>query len=112
MTVSFVGTIGEVYIPSGSNATRAIVSDIECSDATAITIQSPTTLDALTFTIEVSQDGTTWATANDGTGDLPVPAASKAIQYVEMLSVRYWRIKASGNVAADRTFAVTKQWTT
>jgi hypothetical protein len=111
MTSSFASSIADVTIASGTNASRAVFSAYEYSDAVAISIQAPGTLDALTFTLEGSQDGTTWATLNDGTADLPVPAAGKIIQYTELLSVNYWRIKASGNTAADRTFKVTKQWT-
>jgi hypothetical protein len=100
-----------VTIPNGTNASRAVFSAYEYSDAVAISIQAPAALDAQTFTLEGSQDGSTWATLSDGTADIPVPAAGKIIQYTELLSVNYWRIKSSGNVAADRTFKVTKQWT-
>jgi hypothetical protein len=110
MSTSFNARINDVVIPNGSNASRAIFGDYEYSDASVITIQSPATLDALTFTIELSQDGSTWATATDGANDIPVPLVGEAIQYTEMLSSRYFRIKASGNVVADTTFAVTKQW--
>ena len=111
MSTSFFGALSDAVIANGANASRAVYSDYEYSDATAITIQAPAALDALTFTLEVSQDGSSWTTASDGSNDLPVPAAGKAVQYTELLSVKYWRIKASGNVAADRTFKVSKQWT-
>lgn len=110
-TQSFDARIHDVVIPSGQNATRAIFGTYEYSDATAIVIQSPATLDALTFTIEVSADSSTWATLTDGTNPLPTPGASQAMQYTDMLGSKYFRIKASGNVAEDRTFLVSKQWT-
>lgn len=111
MTSSFGAVIHDVIIPSGSNVSRAVQGVYEYHDASNITIQSPSALDALTFTIEVSQDGSVWATLSDGASDLPVPAASKAIQYTEILPHKFFRIKASGNVAADRIFLVSKQWT-
>lgn len=111
MTQSFDARLFNVVIPSGSNVTRTISGAYEYSDATAITIQSPATLDALTFTIEISNDGTNFATLNTGTVDLTVPAAGKAIQYTDMLGARFFRIKASGNVSANREFLVSKQWT-
>jgi hypothetical protein len=111
MTQSFDARLFDIVIPSGSSVTRSISGAYEYSDAVAITIQSPATLDALTFTIEISNDGTNFATMSDGTNNIPVPAAGKAIQYTDMLGARAWRIKASGNVAADRTFLVSKQWT-
>lgn len=111
MTASFPGMIHDVIIPSGSNATRAIQGVYEYSDASNIGIQSPAVLDELTFTIEVSADAATWATLTNGASALPVPDASEALQYIEMLPFKYWRIRASGNVAADRTFLVSKQWT-
>jgi hypothetical protein len=110
-TQSFDARLHDVVIPSGQSTTRAIFGTYEYSDATAIVIQAPATLDALTFTIEISNDGSTWATLNDGINNLPVPAAGKAIQYTEVLGSKYFRIKSSGNVAEDRTFLVSKQWT-
>jgi len=110
MSQSFDAPIHNVVIASGTNATRAIFGTYEYSDATAITIQSPATLDGLTFTIEISNDSSTWATLSDGLNDIPVPIAGKAAQYTDMLGSKYFRIKASGNVAADRTFLVSKQW--
>ena len=110
MSTSFNASLQDVVIASGATTSRAVFSDYEYSDARYITIQSPATLDALTFTIEVSQDATTWATLATLSADLAVPAAGKAIQYIEMLSSKYFRIKASGAVAANRTFKVSKQW--
>lgn len=111
MTQSFDARLHDVVIASGASATRSISGAYEYSDATAIVIQSPATLDALSFTIEISNDGTTWATLTDGTNPLPMPGAGQAMQYTDMLGARAFRIKASSNVAADRTFLVSKQWT-
>jgi hypothetical protein len=111
MTQSFDARLHDVVIASGASATRAISGAYEYSDAVAIVIQSPATLDALTFTLEVSNDGSTWATLSDGITDLTMPGAGKSKQFTEMLGSRFFRIKSSGNVAADRTFLVSKQWT-
>lgn len=110
MSQSFDARLHDVVISSGQTTTRAIFGPYEYSDATALVIQSPATLDALTFTLEISNDGTNWATLSDGTAPLPFPAAGNAIQYTDMLGSKYFRIKASGAVAADRTFLVSKQW--
>lgn len=110
MSQSFDAAIQNVVILSGSTTTRTIDGVHEYSDATAICIQSPATLDAGTYTIEVSWNGTTWATLEDAGGDITVPAATKARQYTEIHGFKHFRIKGP-SAAADRTFHVTKQWT-
>lgn len=110
MSQSFDGAIESVVISSGGTTTRWIEGVKEYSDATAICIQSPSALDAGTYTIEVSRDGSTAATLTDAGGDLSVPAASKARQYTEIHGFKYFRIKGP-TAAADRTFIVSKQWT-
>jgi len=111
MSLAFDARIHDVTVPTGQNASRWIFGTYEYSDATAITIQSPAGLDAGTWTIEVSNDGTTASALNDGTSDIPVPAAGKARQYIEMIGFKFFRIKCSVNVAETRTFLVSKQWT-
>ncbi len=110
MTQSFDARIHEVVILSGQTATRNIVGVYEYSDATAINIQSPATMDAGTYVIQTSFDGTTWAALNDGSNDIGPPAAGKSRQYVEMLSFPFWRISGP-SAGANRTFLVSKQWT-
>lgn len=110
MSQSFQSSIADVVVLSGGTTSRAVSSASEYSDATAIHIQAPATIDAGTWTIETSFDGTTWATLNDGAADIGPPAAAKARQYIEMIGAVYWRIK-SPTTAADRTFKVHKQWT-
>lgn len=110
-TQSFVAGIADVTIASGDTISRVVDGKYEYADATAINIQSPATLDAVTFTIEVSYDGTTFATLNDGTSDIAPPAAGKSRQYIEMLGTKSFRLKASSAVSADRTFKLTKQYT-
>lgn len=110
MTMSFDSRLHDVVISSGQTTTRSISGIYEYSDATAIIIQSPGTLDAGTYTIEVTNDDSTWATLEDAGGNLGVPAAGKARQYTEILGSRAFRIKGP-SAAADRTFLVSKQWT-
>ena len=110
MSAHMYAALADAVILSGQTTSRAIYADYEYSDARFLTIQSPATLDAVTFTIEVSFDGTTWATLASETANTVVPAATKAIQYNAMLSSRYFRLKAASAVAADRTFKISKQW--
>ena len=110
MSQSFTSNLPPLTIPSGS-ANSNSMSFAEFSDATAVTLYGPAALDALTFTLEISRDGSTWVTSNDGTSDIGPPAAVKGRQYTEFLGANYVRIHASGNVAADRTWTASKQWT-
>lgn len=110
MSQSFDAAIENVVILSGETSTRAIEGVDEYSDATAICIQSPGTLDAGTYSIQVSRDGSTWATLEDAGGDLSVPAANKARQYTEIHGFKFFRITGP-TAGANRTFLVSKQWT-
>ena len=110
MSANFYAALADVTVASGATESRAVYADYEYSDARYLTIYAPATLDAVTWTIEVSTDGTTWSTLNNGTSDIAPPAAGKARQYIEMLSSRYFRIKASSATAANRIFRVSKQW--
>jgi hypothetical protein len=111
MSQAFSSSIADITIANGAAVSRSVRSLYEYMDATAITLQAPSSLDALTFTIETSTDDSTWTTLSDGTADIGPPAAGKSRQYTEMIGSAYFRIKASGNVAADRTFKAYKQWT-
>jgi hypothetical protein len=116
---SFYTRLTDATIAAGNNASRIISSKSEYHDAAAIAIFSPSTLDAHTFVIEVneSQDATassTWKILEDSSGNpVGVPAAGRARWYPELASVGAFRIRDNtGNVAADRTFAIGKTWTT
>jgi hypothetical protein len=111
MSVSFNAALADVVVASGAAVSRSVRSADEYSDATAVCIISPAALTAATYTIEVSFDGTTFVTLNDGAADIGPPAAGKGRQYVELIGFNFWRIKQSSNAAADITFKVTKQWT-
>lgn len=105
---NFVGTCEDLVIDAAGTTTRWVDSTLETADAVRIGITAPGTLDAGTYTIQVSFDGTTSAgTINDGTNDVSVPAAGKHCQYDPFVAP-YWRI--SGPAAAEeRVFKLTKQ---
>ena len=114
MSVSFI-TNYQITIASGQNASGWSTAKIHHHDAAALVIYSPAVLDALTFTFEVvgTEDGVGLTrTLVDASGtDMSIPGAGKARWYAELASVGSWRIKASGNVAANRVFDVTKHFT-
>ena len=111
-TQSFDALLHDTSIAAGQTTTRAIFGTYEYSDATAIVIQSPSSLPAVSFTIEVSPDSSAWATLTDGFSNLPVPGAGKAAQYTEMLGAKYFRLKASASVGETAVaFRISKQWT-
>jgi len=119
-----VGTIGRIKvapvltIASGQSASNALPSSA-IEDLVAALLYAPATLDALTFTLEVNANpnATTsdsgWITLCDATGTaIAPPAASKAQLYSELPHAGAIRIKASGNVAADRMWKLTGVETT
>lgn len=110
-TVSFVGGLADITIETGQTSSRIVNAAYETADATAVTLMAPATLDAATFTLEGSQDGTTFYTLNDGSSDIGPPAVNKCRQYTELMGYQYWRIKSSGSAAAPRTWKASKQWT-
>lgn len=110
MSQSLQGAITELVVSSGSTVSNSLSANYDYSDATQICIQSPGTMDAGTWIIQVSYNGSTWATLNDGSADIGPPAAGKARPYTEMLGFAYFRISGP-TAAADRTFRVSKQWT-
>lgn len=109
MSFSHVTNLTDVTVAQSATVSRA-VSYNEYSDATAIHIQSPGTMDAGTWTLETSMNGTDWATLNDGSANIGPPGQGLSRQYTELVAVLYWRIKGP-TTAADRIFKVSKQWT-
>lgn len=100
----------DLTIASGQANSRWVDVENEMSDAHQISITAPSALDAVTYTIEVSEDGSTVSgTLHNGTSDVGLPAAGKVVNY-DPFAVKYWRIHASGNAAADRDFIVRKLW--
>ncbi len=110
MTSSYTpAKLGDITISSGGTTSRWVGFN-EFSDAAGIGIQSPATLDAGTYTFEVSYDGSTAATLTDASGNVVPPAAACARFYTELTAFVYFRIKGP-SAAANRTFVATKHWT-
>lgn len=107
MSRSIVGC-PEVVISSGQTESAWVDSAKVYDDALSITLYGPAGLDALTFTIEVSPDGSTAYALQDGGAAVEAPGASEAI-VLDNPSFRYFRIKASGAVAADRAWQMDKE---
>lgn len=114
MSFSGVARISpDLTIPSGAAVSNVLNAKQHYEDAAAIVIQSPATLDALTFKIEVSIDGVTYVDYQEGAtlADVPMPAADNGIALDLLCAWPYFRLAASGNVAADRVFMVAKHFT-
>jgi hypothetical protein len=112
MTVSFDSLLPSLVILSGATVSNILNAKEHYGDAVGITIQSPGTLDAGTYSIQVSSDGVTFATWQEGAtlADVAVPAVNKATMYETLVGFMYIRL-AGPTAAADRTFKVSKHWT-
>jgi hypothetical protein len=109
----FGATVPPFIIPLGDSESNELDWKGVMQDAEGLCVIAPADLAADTFTWEVSHDlGVTWATLNDLTNTaVEVPDEGCAIIYNGVFSgIDRLRIKASGNVAADRTFTLRKIW--
>lgn len=103
-------------IPNGSANSNVLKAREQYADAEELMLYAPAALDVLTFTIEVTDDpdaaAPVFRTLQSGSplADVPPPAAGKAISFAGLSSAMGIRIHASGNVAADRVWAVSKQY--
>ncbi len=93
-------------IANGTSTSNSMALEAEgARRALTALILAPAVLDALTFTVEVSEKpGGTFRTLRSGGTDVTL-AAGKA-DVVTILTAGELRIKASGNVAANRAFDV------
>lgn len=101
----------DMVIPNGTAVSNAINWNRDYFDAEVFTVQAPTALDALAFTFEVSNDGINYGALQDATGTaIKAPSAQNiAMVYNGVISaINFIRLKAAGNVAADRTFKTIK----
>jgi len=112
-----VARLKPLTVPNGTNVSNVWLAREVYDDAEEVMLYGPAALDALTFTIEVSFNpeaaAPTWVTLQDGSpaADVTAPAATKARSYASgLISAVGVRIKASGNVAADRVFDASKQY--
>lgn len=116
MSIPPKSSLEDITIPNGTDSSRVVRSVEEYFDALALEVDGPAALDALTFVFETA-DNDAFSTnvrtiqVNDPPTDLSAPGALKTRVYgPELLGVKRFRIKASGNVAADRTWKATKTW--
>lgn len=90
-----------LVIPNGQSVSNALNRN-NLRYLLAVTVFPPTVLDAGTYTIEVTADGTNWVTLQEGGADATL-TAGKA-RTVDEPSYLGFRIKSSVNATADRTF--------
>lgn len=111
MTTHFGASCPSLVIANGQTASNVYGEEI-LHDAVGFLIASPSAL-AETVNLQVSWDNSTWFTlySRDTDEDQTVAPAAKAI-YSEFPRVaKYFRLLATGAVAAERTFLVRKDFT-
>lgn len=104
----------DIIIPNGGNASQAMNFQNDFFDAEAIYVQAPHVIDAGTYTWEGSIDGVSnWGTIQDATGTaIKAPSAIDIIMIYNgvLTALRFFRLKSSVNVTADRTYKITKSY--
>ena len=112
----FFAKMPDIIIPAlGTDSQAYGPADDLFADALAIGLLAPAVLDAVVYTIEVTDDFTTpvWRTLQGGVpvADVNPPAAGKARVYIDLLNFAGFRIHAAGAIgAAPLTWGVTKNW--
>jgi len=105
---TFTISMPSLVIASGAASSNVLSAEQHYEDAVSIYMHGPASLDALTFTIEMSHDGSSWATYSSGGSDVGPAGAVKATIYYDLPNAPFIRLKASGNVAATRTWILAK----
>ncbi len=91
----------QLKIASGATASQILPIG---TSQDSLCIIAPGTLDAGTYVLKASGDGTTMANVHDGSADITCPAAGKGRIY---LGWKFPYIQITGpSAAADRTFLV------
>jgi hypothetical protein len=107
----------DLLIPNGAAVSNILRGNEVYEDADAIMLIAPAVIGgALTYLVEVSDDPKATAAStfrtlqvgDDTFADLVPPPQAKAKVVYELAAAPAFRIKASGNVAADLTFKATK----
>lgn len=112
----FEADLPDITIPNAGTVSPVVKAREQYSDAESIMLHSPSTLDAATFTIEVTDDpevaAPVYETLEDDAGtDVTLPAVSRARRYSqELTGSKGFRLKSSVAVAADRIWKASKQW--
>ena len=107
---SFIRKGPDITIPNAGTVSNVIKAHDAFFDSLAMTLFGPSALDALTVSIEVSDDPDAdvpvWCgLTSDGTTPVIPPGASLAVT-IHRPTFAGLRIKASAAVAADRTWKV------
>lgn len=105
----------DLVIPAAGTVSNILNGPGCYDDALAVVLYGPATLEAHTYTIEVSANplavaGSVWTTLQVGEtpADLAPPAAGKARVYYELASAMSFRIKSNGALTDPMTFKATK----
>lgn len=83
------------------------LGDKELEDAVLVIIVSPGTLPEA-VQAQLSVDGSAFHVINDSGTPVAVPAADTAAIYYNIIGAPYFRLRATGAVAAERVFTVYK----
>lgn len=116
--ITMQATLPDIVIPSGQQYSQILVSSYIYSDAIAIGLIGSDASYPETYVIQVNRDdnakstSTDWVTLQINGTDVAPPVAGKAIVLQEICMFGAFRIAASGNVAATRTWRASKQWAT
>lgn len=104
-TMLFWASLADITVASGQTSSRVVNCTLECYDAEAICIKTPT-LDGKTWSIQVSDDGITFYTLNDLTGTpIKVPTDGTAIIYNGVLTAfKFMKLVASAGVSTNLLF--------
>lgn len=112
-TQLFFAKMTPATVPTGQAVSRVIDMQKEASDAEAIAVVAPASIDGKTYTWEASVDGgTTYGTVKDTAGtNIIVPGVSAIIIFNGVFTaITHLRIRASANVSADVTFQLGKNF--
>lgn len=118
--ISNYATLPDWVIPNGQTTSQVFNSPGVYGDAIALALYAVDGAYAETYTIEGNEDSqanngsTGWLTIQGGSpaADLTPPPAGKMRVYQDIVFAGALRLKASGAVAAIRTWRVNKVWTT
>lgn len=104
MSVSFVNNMDPFTIINGATDSQVLSADYDYGDAAALGIGGSTS-NAGTLSIQVSWDGTTWYTYQEGSpaADYTLPANGKAAICFGVVSFPYIRLHGSATNSGGST---------
>ncbi len=116
MSRLFEAKLAPLTIPASQSVSNVWLANVVFEDASFIIIYSPLVMDALTFTLQVTDDPTGQVVIyntfqlGDTPTDANLPAAGRARAYLEPQGAGGIRIMSSSNVSVDHVFRATKVW--